>query len=279
MENILLVIDGTNFDMNTVDFACYVAKLAHSRLTAVFIENMMEEERPVLKQLHGLPYVETISTNDLPENKERIRSFKEYEKHFSEACVNRGVNYHFHRDRRGFVKDIVVESRFADLIIINPETSFEKRQEGTPSHFVKNILGDAECPVIIAPFSFDGIDEILFTYDGSKSSVFAIKQFAHLFPELKDKKITVLQINEKGILPFKENDKLVELLKSHYSHIGFQHLQGNPSNELFSFLLGKKNIFVVIGAYGRTMLSSLLRESTAELVIKTINLPFFIAHS
>ncbi|HTS44836.1 MAG TPA: universal stress protein [Puia sp.] len=279
MENILLAIDGSRPDMSTVDFACYIAKLMHSRLTAVFIESLVTEEKTVFKQLHGHPYAETIEPGDLPENKEKESAFQNNEKLFCDSCVNREVNYHIHRNRNASAQEIITESRFADLIILNPAISFVEKEEGAPSHFVKKILAGAECPVVIAPFSFYGIDEILFTYDGSRSSLFAIKQFMHLFPELNDKKLTVLQIDEKGIQPIEEGEKIEELLRAHYSQVSFQHLAGNAKDELFSYLLGKEKIFVVIGAYGRSVVSSLFRQSTADLVVKTINLPIFIAHN
>jgi len=278
MEKIVLVLDGSRLDMVTVDFACYIARLTHSRLTAVFIENIKGETKPALKQLYSLPYVETITAGDLPENEERISCCEKSEKSFCEACINRGVNFDVHRNQKASVKEIITESRFADLIVVNPATSFEDQKEGAPSHFVKEILAEAECPVIITPYSFNGIGEILFTYDGSRSSVFAIKQFIHFFPELCDKKATVLQIDQNEIYPIQENDRISELLRAHFSQINFQHLQGKPGDELFGYLLSKKNTFVVMGSYGRGFLSSLFNPSTADLVVKTINLPLFIAH-
>ena len=233
----------------------------------------------MLKQLFALPYVETITANDLPENKERIRSCEANEKLFADACINRGVNYHIHTNRKASVKEIIHESRYADLIIVNAETSFEDKIEAVPSHFVKEILRESECPVVIAPYSFNGIDEILFPYDGSKSSVFSIKQFAHLFPELKDKKITVLQVDKKEVMPVTEEKNIEQLLEAHYTKIGVRHLQGEADDELFGYLLGRENIFVVMGSYGRGLLSTLFKKSTADLLLKTVNLPVFIAHN
>jgi nucleotide-binding universal stress UspA family protein len=34
----------------------------------------------------------------------------------------------------------------------------------------------------------------------------------------------------------------------------------------------------VMGAFGRSMLSGFFKHSTAELIIKTVNLPVFVAH-
>src|SRR6516165_10684004 len=82
MEKIVLVLDGSRLDMVTVDFACYIARLTHSRLTALFIENIKGEARPALKQLYSLPYVETITAGDLPENEERLSCCEKSEKSF-----------------------------------------------------------------------------------------------------------------------------------------------------------------------------------------------------
>ena len=83
------------------------------------------------------------------------------------------------------VSEIISKSRFADVVILNAATCMTVYDENFPSFFVKNILNNAECPVIISPEIFNGIDNIVFCYDGSKSSVFAMKQFTYLFPEFK----------------------------------------------------------------------------------------------
>jgi hypothetical protein len=161
---------------------------------------------------------------------------------------------------------------------VDPEMSFGGTGGGMPTRFIKEVLAKSECPVVIAPFSFYGIDEVLFAYDGSASSVFAIKQFIYLFPELADKKVTILQVLENDNETIVEKEKIGELLQQHYSNIGFQSLHGKAGDELFGHLIKKKNVFVVMGAFGRGMFSGFFKHSTGELIIKTINLPVFIAH-
>jgi len=279
MENILLAIDSSKLEISTLDFACYIAKLTHSGLTGIFLEDIPEKEKPVVKQLHGLPYVETVDAEQLPENIEKQRLCDQNIALFRQACQNRGVRCKVRLDRDDLMKKLVEESRFADLIILNAETSFEKRLEGTPTHFVRELLASAECPVVIAPLSFDSVEEILFTYDGSESSVFAIKQFAHLFPAFADKTITVLQVKEAGEPKAETDGKIGELLAAHYQGVQYKEIAGDPKDQLFGYLIEKRGLFVVMGAYGRPLLSTLFRHSTAELLVKTINLPLFIAHN
>jgi len=276
MEKILLGIDATSVDINTVDFACYLANLTHSKLTGVFLENLVYEERHVLNESERLQYEGLF--NFVPEIQEKKRLAEQNIIVFKEACKARGVNCQVHRDRGVPADDMIKESRFSDVIILDAETSFKKKYEGTPTKFVKDVLKDAECPIIISPESFEGIDEIVFTYDGSKSSVFAIKEFTHLLPELKNKKVIILEINKENDTIIEEKHKLSEWLNSHYSNYEFEILQGKAKDKLFEFFLMKKNIFIVMGAYGRGMVSNFFNHSQSELVLNTTNLPIFIAH-
>jgi len=271
MEKILVAINANQINRHVLDFACFIAKLTHSKLTGVFLNHTEETAILAEESLH-IPRDEFI---DARPGKgiwdDNIRLFKE-------TCENRGANCTIHLDEGVPVADITKESRFADLLIVDPEMSFSIKKEAVPTSFIREVLAKSECPVLIAPFTFYGIDEVLFAYDGSPASVFAIKQFTYLFPKFADKRVTVLQVNEKEHKTVIEKEKIGELLQMHYSAIGFQHLIGNAGNELYRYLLGKKNAFVVMGAFGRSMLSDFFKPSTAELVVKTINLPVFIAH-
>ena len=194
---------------------------------------------------------------------------------FEQTFIDKGVRRQVYRVRDSpSAKDLIEESRFADLIVIKTDLSFDN----TPAHPVKDVLAGAECPVIIMPFSLSGIEQVVFTYDGSRSAVFAIKQFTYLFPELADKKAIVLQVNDNRDMPLSEKEKIADLLKTHYSGIGFQVLQGNTHDELFHYFLDKTHTLVVMGAFGRSWLSNLIKPSSASLLLKRIHLPFFIAH-
>ena len=278
MKNILLPVNSIKHEMNEIDFACYIANLSHSKLTGVFMEDIPEPQIPILKTALGFPYVETIIARDIPENEEKMKSCSQNIHVFKEACLNRGVSCDIHQDLFVPVKEVIAESRFADLIIVNAETSFESKPENIPTRFVKDVLARSECPVVIAPLSFDSIDEILFTYNGSPSSVFAINQFAYLFPELENKKVTLLEVQEKDRQFSEDQDRINDLISRHYSSIHLQVLKGKARDELFGYLLGKKNTFVIMGAFGRSLLSDLIRPSAGEFVTKVINLPIFIAH-
>src|SRR5688572_23968362 len=217
MEKIIVPINVAQFNKNVVDFACYIADLTRSTLSGIFLENLQEEALPARRSLLGNPYIETIVLEDIAENKETLKLANETIHLFEKACNNQGLHSTIHCAEGIPEDEIILQSRFADLLILDGEMSFDERKEGTPTSFVRDLLREIECPMVIAPFSFYGVEEIVFAYDGSASSVYAIKQFAYLFPELTANNLTILQVNPKEEGVITDKDKLSELLQPHFS--------------------------------------------------------------
>lgn len=278
MKNILAAIDVLHPDKKTLEFACYLANETDSQLTGVFLENLVYADAPVLKTLYGFPYIETILTNEVADNIDKRKACESAIAHFYDICKSKNVRYNIHIDRGIPAEELIEESRFADALIIDAETSFSKKTESAPSKFVTDVLGESECPVIISPESFDGVDELVFAYDGSKSSVIAIKLFTYLFPQFTDRMIRVVQVNKDTDSAIKERRKFNDWLQCHYSIVDIVVLYGDPGEELFNYLFDKENIFVVMEAYGRSWLSNLFAKSKAHAIVKSINLPVLIAH-
>jgi len=277
MEKILIAIDGINPDRDTLTFGCFLARLTSSEITGVFLENLVAEERPVVKKMYDGSYFGWEVDDSTETYHNRMKLIDQNIKRFKDFYGNHGINSSVHRDRGIPAKEIIEETRYTDLLVVDAETSFKKNFEGLPTSFVKEILAEAECPVIISPGNFEGIDEIVFTYSGSKSSVFAIKQFTYLFPQFRNKNISIVQVKEENQTGI-DKYKLKEWLKSHYVNFHFEELGGDTETELFGYLLKKKKVFIVLGAYGRSMLSRIIRRSHADIVIRTITQPIFIAH-
>jgi hypothetical protein len=222
MEKILLAIDAIRVNKSSLEFACYLARLTKSKVTGVFLENLVADEKPVLKKAYGRAYVNWEINEASQEYQNKVQLIDNNIRHFKESCIQQEVCFQLHRDRGVPETELLEETRFADILVADAALSFSKQYAGMPSTFVKDILSNAECPVIIAPERFEGIDEIVFTYNGSASSLFAIKQFTYLLPQLSTKKTTILQINEAGEWHDPEKYKFKEWLKNHYIDLHFE---------------------------------------------------------
>src|SRR4051812_8975888 len=103
------------------------------------------------------------------------------------------------------------------------------------------------------------LEEVVFAYDCSRSSVFAIKQFYYQLPMLADRRVTVLHINREGNMNHKEHVNFKEWLDMHFREVTFLRLTREPREVLFEYFMiqnENNNQLLVTGAFGRNFLST-----------------------
>ncbi len=281
MRRLLLLTDALNFKIGLLDFACYIARQEKSKLVGVFVEEHTLDAHPSIKSLGGRVYVEEITRTEGELIKDAADAAHNI-KLFQEGCQKREVNSVAHHYANDVFKSVIHETRYADLLILDPSVNPGK-EDAVPSDFAISLLRSSECPVVIAPEDADQIDEIVFAFDGSRSSVFAIKQFCNLLPQFTKRKITVVHVNKAGRNEGHDTERalLNEWLTMHFLEVAFVELSGDPEDELFKYFMEmqeRNNKMFVTGAYGRGIVSSLLKPSAADLVLKAFDLPVFITH-
>ncbi len=267
-------MDAIHPSASVLDFGCYLGRLTKSTVTGIFLDNLAAAKTPAVLE----PQATAWPQDEMQQSAVAEKQIAVNIDLFRQGCANREVNYAVHRDHGVPATDIISESRFADVLVADGDTSFRRHFEGPPTEFVKDLLKDAECPVIIAPQSFELIDELVFAYNGTASCMFAIKQFTYLFPQLANTKTTLVIANENGKWEDVHKHALIEWLKAHYTQLHYEVLRGEGVEPLFDYSFKRKKSWLVMGAYGRNALSQFLRPSTANLLIKTITQPIFIAH-
>jgi hypothetical protein len=91
--------------------------------------------------------------------------------------------------------------------------------------------------------------------------------------------VLLLEVNRSGELNYDENRKrMMEWLSFHYRSLRYELLKGKARDELYAYFIEKKNTIVVMGAYGRSLVSAFFKKSSAEPIISKIDLPIFITH-
>jgi len=283
MEKVLILIDSQNFRPQLLDFAASMVNgHGKTKITGVFLSGNPLAAAPGIRSVGGQIFVEEITMTE-EEINQRKRDVEHSIALFKDACLQRELVAAVHNEDGNPLENIIKESRFADLIITDPSITFSG-EKTIPSRFIKELLAKTECPVLIAPEYFDQVDEIVFAYDGSKSSVFAIKQFFYLMPSFADKKMVILHVVEPG--KSQEEDPMrdtlfEEWLKMKCSRYSTVTIAGDSRDGLFNYFMdhsGDNNKLLITGAYGRGILSSFFRPSTADLVLKAIDIPVFISH-
>ena len=271
---ILLVLNALDFNKDQLRYPAYIAKQTNGQVTALFIENLVQVVVPLSKYGHLGNY--PFSVDDDADAKKEIvdKNIEAYK----QACAETGLDGSLLRARDKPLEETIEASRFADLLLIASGLSFDVGMETAPAKFVEEVLTAAQCPVLVMPKSMQPINEVIFTYNGTYSSVYAIKQFTHLFPSFKNKKVTALYVSENDDDGIKHKKYIKEYLQQHYENVEFKLLMGTPAAAIFSHLIRQQNCIVTFGAYGRSKISQFFKKSKAENILKSLDIPVFITH-
>ncbi len=278
MKKIIAVIDGLKYSESATEYAIYVAKLTNSHLVGVFLDDFIYHSYKVydLVNEEGGLSDENIARLDKGDEKMREESAGK----FSKACQEAGLNYGVHHDRNIAINELLHESIFADLLIIENKETFTHYEEKLPTRFIKELLSDVQCPVLVVPKKFKLFDKAVLLYDGAPGSVYAIRTFSYVFPELKDLDTQVVSVKStKDTLHVPDNRLMKEFMKRHFLKAEYTVLRGEAEIEIVKHLKGNdENLVIVLGAYNRGMVSRWMRPSMADILMEELNKPLFIAH-
>jgi nucleotide-binding universal stress UspA family protein len=278
MKKIIAAFDGLQYSKSTRDYALDLAQKTNTHLVGVF----MDDPTYTSYKIYELVEEEGISASKLKmletkDREARATAATEFEK----ACQVSKIQFSIHHDHKLAMPALKHESIYADLLIIDSKETLTHYKEKLPTRFVRDIVGDAQCPVLVVPQKYKPIKKIIMLYDGEPSSVYAIKMFSYLIPEfsyLDMEVITVKQIGTTQHLP--DNKLLKEFMKRHFSTVKYVVMKGYAEAEIINYLKqGQENALVVLGSNRRNTVSRWFRDSMADSLMKNdVKLPLFIAH-
>lgn len=279
MKKFLAVFDGFKMSESTLDYAIQLTKIGNDHLVGVFLDEFNYSSYDVVKVMRTYEnYEEKMQELDAEDKKKRDDAAQQ----FQQACGKAGIHFSIHRNKGYAVNELRRESMFADLIVINEFEAFMKNTQESPTQFMKDLLGDIQCPVLVVPNKFKPVDKIILLYDGGPSSVYAIKMFSYLFGSFMDLPVEVLTVDEHEIpttrLP--DNKLMREFIKRHFPEAIYTVTKGRADEQIAGYLRHhKENEMVVVGAYRRSELSRWFKTSMADMLMKELDTPIFIAHN
>lgn len=272
MKKILLAFDSTNFSTGVLEFARRLNEISPVLLTGVFLPQV--DYANLWSYAHGsagffIPLIEDEQSVEVEKNIERFQSF----------CQNNNIDYRVHKDFSEFaLPQLKKETRYADLLIIGSETFYEKMGTEEINLYLRDALQEAECPVLVVPENFTFPERIVLSFDGSESSVYAIKQFSYLFPELCGNDTLLVYAKDEAEESFPDEEQVAELAARHFSNLTLSKLSINPQKYFSTWVSEEQSAILISGAFGRSSFSLLFKKSFVADVIKAHRLPVFIAH-
>jgi hypothetical protein len=278
MEKIIAAFDGLQYSNSTKEYAIYLAKQTQTHLVGVFMDDFTYTSY----KIYELVTKQGVSEEKLNQYREKDKTTRDAAADdFSKACQVAGLEYNVHHDRNIAIQDLKHESIYSDLLVIDSKETLTHYSEKPPTRFIRDLLSDAQCPVLLVPQKFKPVEKIILLYDGEPSSVHAIKMFSYLLPQLTQIETEVISVNPvNSTLNMPDNRLMKEFMKRHYPKAKYKVMKGLAEDEIVKYLKGQEgNTLVVLGAYRRSAVSRLFRESMADRLMQKVKLPLFIAHN
>jgi nucleotide-binding universal stress UspA family protein len=277
MKKIIAALDGLRFSRSTTDYAISLASQTGAHLVGIFLDDVTYHSYKIFELVHDEGVYE--------EEIEVLESGDEATRHqascaFENACIQAGISYSIHHDRNLAIRELLHESLFADLMVIDARETLTHYQENQPTRFIRSLLARVECPVLVVPPRYTIPEKAILLYDGEPSSIYAIKMFSYLFPQFGKIRVEVISVAAPGESS-REPEKFLmkEFLKSHFEDVRFTCLKGLPDTGIAGYLTGKVHgEWIVMGAYGRGTVSRWIRPSLADSLMQQLPTPLFIAH-
>jgi len=272
MRKIIIAFDSTNYSDAALRFASRLNEISAITLVGAFVPQTDIANLWAYVGGHnaGSEFIPLVGDDNGEQIKENI-------KHFENYCIDNGIDYKIHKDYFDFaIPELKKETRFADLLILSSET-FYANMGNEPNEFLGQALHDVECPILLVPNNFAFPTCNILTYDGSGSSVYAIKHFAYLLPEFVTNETILVHATEHVSEPLPELLNVEELVARHFPDFNILEL-GNPKKAFATWLNEKKAGIVVSGSFGRSGLYRLFHKSFVAETIKKHKIPLFIAH-
>ena len=278
MKKFIVAFDGLKFSESVRDYAVTLARQSGAHLVGVFLDDFT---------LHGYKIYDLITKEGYNEGRQRQLEEKDRVKRnlaaesFETACQQAGLNYSVHHDRSVAIQELVHESIYADLLLIDNRETLTGYTEKIPTDFIRDLLTQTHCPVLIVPHHFKPISKLVLLYDGEASSVHAIKMFSYTLASLKQEPaevVTIRDLNDSLHVP--DNRLIKEFLKRHFPKAVYTVLKGKAESTTIDFLRTQTgNPLIILGAYGRGKVSRWLNPSMADTMMKNLKCPLFIAHN
>ncbi len=279
MNKIIAAIDGLKFSDSTVQYAVQLARETNAHLVGVFLDDFTYHSYKIYELVSKSGGVDEAKHERLERADQRTRD--ESVDRFTNACREAGLNFSIHHDKSIALHELLHESIYADLLIIESKETLTHYEETIPTQFIRDLLSEIQCPALVVPNKYKQPDKLILLYNGQPSSVHAIRTFSNLFPELKYLETEVISVREsRGNRHVPDNRLMKEFMKRHFPQAYYTVLNGYADVEITENLKAQENnVLVVLGAYERSRVSRWFRESMADILMADADVPLFIAHS
>jgi hypothetical protein len=277
MKKFIAAFDGLRYMPATAQYAIELASRCQAHLVGIFLDDPTRRSYSVFEMAKQHPDADSLIKQKDEEDRITRRQASDQ---FEMACRAAGITHSIHHDHQIARLDLLHESIFADLLIINHHETLTRFKEPSPTRFIRDIISESVCPVLLVPDDYRAFSRSVLLYDGEPSSVQAIKMLSYVLPSLHALPTDVVTVNVTRLSSHIPDSKLMkEFMHRHFPHAKYHVLNGFADESILTFLeKEKEQVLLVLGANKRGAIASLFHESMSDILLRETAYPLFIQH-
>ncbi|HEX4850120.1 MAG TPA: universal stress protein, partial [Puia sp.] len=138
MKKIIVAFDGLKYSEAAAAYAIDLAMQMKAHLVGVFLDDFSYHSYKIYDLVQ---HEEGVSEERIERFENEDKSAREKSAELFElACRNAGINHSIHHDRNIAIHEILHESIYADLIIVDGKETLTHYEENKPTRFVRDLL-------------------------------------------------------------------------------------------------------------------------------------------
>lgn len=269
MKKILLILNESHLPQQVIQTAVNIANKSKSILEAVFLNDINALN-------YGYPFPNDLFLTEKSRGEsaaaEGTKLLNDMAKVFRDTCDGLGVEYRIDTEKAVTIKHLIMLSQFSDVMIADPQAESD-------DYSLKEILADAHCPLLLVPKKAVPAEKIYLVYDGSFSSMHAIKMFSYIFPEYTNLPAQFFHIGGPDMDGISHVNEIKVWASKHFSKLSFELIPANTKKELVAYMKKEsEKAVLVLGAYSGSSIARLFLKNMAELIIGETSATIFITH-
>lgn len=154
---------------------------------------------------------------------------------------------------------LVKESEFSDLVIMGYDTLHSLDDKSRLAWLIQNL----KSPMVVVPSQSKTVDNILLIYDGSPSSMLAIKHFGQIMGNTFNQKQYFLISFFDNLVNPEQEQLMMDYIRLHLPNIGYLRLENIHDPAFRLFVENTPNLLMVGGKDQETITNQLFSHEDA----------------
>jgi len=276
MIKVTAAFDGLNFAASTMEHAIKICKNTNGFVSGVFLDDFVYHSYRLADVINSKGAIsdDLVEQHNAKDEQCRLAAMDTFRK----GCEDAGILYSIRRDRGVALQDLLRESVFSNLVVLEKEIDFNIFKDVVPSLFLKDFLSDIMSPVLIVPKKFKPITKYLLLYNGKPAAIHSLKMFNYVIPFEKGASLDVLTIKSSSDEQELQDNLFEELTSCYQLKIQQLTLCGELEDTLSKYLKNEKEeVLIILGSYQRGRVSMWFKHSLADHLLRNFDFPIFMS--